>query len=583
MASQLSDVTITVIDGALGIAPPNPSQAQVKIGVCSNGTPNVLYSFADPQVMQTTLGQGPLVEAAAHLLAVAGGSVYCMPVNPSQFGYAGSVTQLGTGTGTVAVSLAPPTSILIKITTAGTIPTMAFTYQIGSGPVSAPVQTTGVAPFVWVVPGLPLTTVTFAAGTYVLNSTYTIGTDGSITIGGGGINAVTQQSSPLDAYQAIVTIAVAGGLGVGAFKFSVDNGNTQSAQIAIPGGGGKYAIPNTGLVLTFAGTFVAGDTYSFNAIGAGFNNSDVTNALTALITTYASTTWRVGHLVGTPSSAANAAATAATVDTQMTAAANAFIYGRFLVECPTVGTVIVSGTAAIIDSADTDTVVAAAFTSFTSTRVGVCAGDCDLVSSITGRIVRRNAAWAIAARLALVPPGEDGARVGRGSLPGVRKLYRDEGATPALDVARFNTLRSYQGIAGFYPSGTAAGPGIKTMALVTSDYYRFANGRVMDVACSTARAASLKYVQASVRVNKTTGTIFEQDAQAIEKDITSAEKPVLTEKAPPDATAVNVQVDRTNNILASSTLNVSVRVTPLGYIGTLNETIGMFNPALAAA
>ena len=54
-----------------------------------------------------------------------------------------------------------------------------------------------------------------------------------------------------------------------------------SAPVQIPGSG-KYAIPGTGLVLTFASTFVALDTYAFLAVTAGFTTSDVNAAIVAL-------------------------------------------------------------------------------------------------------------------------------------------------------------------------------------------------------------------------------------------------------------------------------------------------------------
>lgn len=673
--SNLSDATLTVQDGALGISVPSTTLPPLKMGIFPGGTPNVLYSFADSTALQSALGQGTGTESATHTLGVAGGQVLCMPVNPSQFGYAGTVSLLGTGFGTVAVSLAPAVAITVKCVVAGVLGTAQFTFQIGSGPISAPVVSSASAPWTYLVPGT-LTVLTFTAGTYVLNSTYVIGTDGTITLGGGAINNVTQQSSPLDNYQVSLLLTVGGSVGTASFKYALTAADaaagSYSPQIAMPSGG-KYAIPNTGIVLTFgqhtivvtittpgtlgtavysytvdggaavtgnattpnsgsnyvvtipgtgvtltfapgtyvnastysvsslgvitlgggaintvtqsAATFVVNDLYTFNCVTAGASNSDVNAAFTALLTTYASTQWGVGHLVLMPASAAAAASLAAVVDTQLATAFAGFKYVRFLTECPTLGTIIVSGSAAIPDTADTDSIVSAAFTSFSSThgRTGVCAGDCDLVSSVSGRQARRCASWPIAARLALVPPAEDGARVARGALTSVTKLYRDESATPFLDAARINTLRSYIGLSGFFVSGTLNGPGVKSMAQVTSDFYRFAGGRVMDAACTIARAASLQYVQSNVRVNKSSGRIDERDAKAIEETITAKLRDGLVSTSPPNATDAVCLVDRTNNILSTGQLNLKIRVTPLGYVGGVAVDIGFFNPALAAA
>lgn len=567
---SLPDVTMTVQDGALGIAPPLPTNAQVKLGVSTLGTVNTLYAFGDAGTLSSTLEAGPMVEAAARVLSDAGGPVYCMPVNPSQAGYTGTVTQAGTGTGTVSASLAPHKSVLITITTAGAINTMAFTWKVGTGATSAPVVTSGGGTYTFLVPGT-FTTLSFAPGTYVLSSTYTIATDGTITRGGSAINTVTQASSALDSYSVVVTITTAGALGAGAFKYSVDGGNTQSGAITIPSGG-TYAIPSTGVVLTFSGTFVATDTYSFYATPPGYTTSDVTAAVTALL--LLTTQWFMVHLVGTPASASAAATMASTLDTLMTSAETGYRFGFAMMDTPTTGSIITSGSAAIADTADTDSTVSAAFTSFTSKRVAVCAGDEDLVSVLTGRIHRRNASWATAARASLVPPSEHLGRVGRGALPGVVKLYRDEQATPLLDAARFVTHRTIVGIAGFYVTRGL------TMALATSDFHTIQNRRVLDLACVVARQGLLTYVNASVRVSKSTGYILEQDAKSIEADVGSRMQAALVNTTPPYASGASIVLSRTQNILSTATEPVTVRVIPVGYLESLQVNIGFQNPAI---
>src|SRR5205823_4993460 len=108
------------------------------------------------------------------------------------------------------------------------------------------------------------TTLTFAAAAYTLNDVYTVATTGVITcVGTGPAGNLTQVSSPLDGYSVIVTITTSGAPGAGIFTYSLDGGNITSAAILIPGGAGIYVIANTGVVLTFASTFTAADTYSF--------------------------------------------------------------------------------------------------------------------------------------------------------------------------------------------------------------------------------------------------------------------------------------------------------------------------------
>jgi hypothetical protein len=572
-----ADVTMTVQDGALGIVPQLPTNSQVALGVCTLGAIGTLYSFVDQRTMQSTLGAGPLVEKCARVLADAGGPVYALPLNPSAFGYAGTVTQVGTGTGTVTVALGPTQTILITITTGGALGTSQFTYKVGNGPASAPQPT--VATFA--VPGT-FTTLTFSAGNYVLNSTYTFNTDGSpAVIGGGGINTVTQQSSPIDAYSVQIKMITGGALATAQFQFSLDGGNTFSGTVTTPGGSGRYVLTNgvlgnTGIVVVFSGTgtFAAGDVYSFLTTPPGYSTTDVVSGFSSLFAN--STQWFMVHVVGTPTSATAAAALAATVDTQMTTAQTNYRFAFGMLETPTVGSIVTSGTAAIADTVDTDTNITTQFASFVSVRTAVCAGDCDLVSPLTGKIHRRPCSWTLAARLSAISPGTDGAWVAKGPLPGVRKLYRDEFATPALDAAFFCTLRTYPGLSGFYATN------LQTFALATSDFSRISNRRVMDLACTVVRSALLPYLNQAVRVNAATGYILEQDARAIESDVGSQLKNSVVNTTPPSASAASVQLSRTSNILSTSSEPVTVRVTPLGYFRTLAVNIGFFNPALSS-
>jgi hypothetical protein len=573
----LPDVLVNILDNTLGVSPGTAANVDTTLGVCSNGVPNTLYSFGDAATMQSTLGQGQLVEALAHKMAIAPGTHYAMPINPSAFGFTGTVTHVGTSATTVAAALSSAVVITVRCVLGGTLGTAQFTFQLGSGATSAPVTSAGSwSSTGYLVPGT-LTVLVFASGTYVGSGTpdiYTTSTTATaVTHTQGAGPAVTQQSSPLDQYQVLITIVAAGALGTGTFQYSLDNGNTQSQVTTVPGSG-IYAIPNTGIFITFSAAVTAAETYSFNAVSAGFANADVTTALTALAAL--PNQWFNAQIVGTPATAAAAASLVSTVDTQMVAMETAYRFAMAMTECPTVGSVVVSGSAAIADIADTDTVITTAFVNTVSKRTAVGAGDCDLVSPITGRIVRRNAAWVVGARLSLIPPSQEAMWVGRGSLAGVRKLYRDERATPALDVARFCTLRTFTAFTGFYITNAW------TMATPGSDFMHVVNRRVMDIACTIARSASLQFVGNGVRVNTSTGFILENDAQAIESYITALLNANVVNTTPPGASAASVVLSRSTNLISNGGNEpMQVRITPLGYLYFLTENIGFFNPATA--
>ncbi len=573
---SLPDVVINIQDGALGQVPPSIAGASLKIGVCSAGIVGTLYAQNDNGVARTNLGQGPMVEAVAHTLTQAGGPVYALPIEPSAYGSSGAISHTGSGSATITagttdtvggIGAGPAEAIALKIVTGGANGTATFSYKLGSGAYSNPILiVSGASPHR--IPGT-LTTVTWAAAqTWVADDVYTIATTSVTTLVGSGPVAsnVTHTSSPLDGYKIKITITTAGALGTAVFTYSVDNGNSTSGQIIVPSGG-IYQLPNTGVVLTFSGTFVAGDTYSWTTKPAGYGTSDVTTAFTSAFAD--ATEWEFAHLVGMASSASNAASVAAIVDTQMTVAETAYRYVFCFMECPTT---------------ESDATVATAFATFSSKRTVVCAGDVDAVSPIDGRIERRNCAVVASAHTAAVKAGEDPAWVGSSKvLSGIAPkgsintgLYRDEQKTPYLDAQRFLTMRTLPGKQGYFITDSY------TMAASGSDFESIPHIRVINAACRATRAFLLPYINSSVRVYTSgakKGCIDERDAQAIEARGNSALQAAVI--ATGDASGASVVVDRNANILSTKNLPVNVRVVPLGYTRTLTANVGFSNPALA--
>lgn len=560
---SLPDVPVTVVDGGLGQLPANSSKQTVKVGVCSVGVVGILYGVSTIGALTSTLGQGKLVEAGAVHLAVAGGPLYLMPINASSQGSAGAVTHTGSGAATMAATAAPAQAIAIACVFSGALGTAQFQFTVGTGTPFTVVSAAGWSSTGYQIPGTQ-TIATFTAGTYLSTATqdtYTMTTTSTaVTHATGTGPAVTQSSSPLDDYNALITIKTAGSPGTGAFIYSLDGGTTPSQTVAIPGSG-LYAIPNTGVFLTFALAAVVGDTYAFTTTSPGYTTTDATNAFTTLLGL--SQAWEFGHLVGAASNSANAATMASTVDTQMQAAFALFRFARWFVECPT---------------SESDSTVIAAFASFASVqgRVAVCAGDFGCTSPITGRVIRRNDAWIITARLASVNAGQDGADVGLGSLGGiVNSLYRDDGALGGtFDGARFCSLRSIIGKTGYFITN------VRTMANAGSDFTYMTACRVMDKTCTIARAALLNYLNHGVRVDKTTGFIDERDAQRIEKAVNAQLKAGVVDTG--DATQATIQLSRTNNILSTNQEPVTCSVIPLGYFRNIPLTVGFTNPALAS-
>jgi hypothetical protein len=562
----IPEVKIEVEDGALGVVPDSPAHVHVKLGPCPGGVANTLYSFATPSAARAALGQGPTVEAACASLDEAGGPVLVMPLPPSQQGTVSAVSQVGTGTGTIAPARAPAQLITVEVTTPGTQAggTVRIRTKLGAGAFTVPyaIPTTGAI----LIPGT-FTYLTLADGTgFDAGDIFTIATDGTITQtanpGPGTGNVTTQASSPLDAYSVIVTMVLGGALGTATFTYSLDGGQNTSEVNTVPGSG-KFILPGTGIWLTFAGTFVAGDVYSFTSTTAGFTSGEVTTALQALRA--APDEWAFVHVVGTPATAAAAASLAAVVDAQMVAAEPEFRFVWGIVECP---------------QTEGDTAIKAAFAAFSSLRVAIGVGDFAHVSTITGRTTRRNAAWQVANRTAKVAPGtsiakvRDGALSQIGTIGGV-SLFRDEAVTPGLHDARFCTLRTLRGKAGYFITMG------NIMAPVGSDFSRIQNRRVMDEACRITRIAELAFLNEDVRVDAATGFIDERDAAAFEAIVNAQLTAAIV--TPGDAVKSTVKVDRSVNLLSVSEQPVEVRIVPKAYLEAIKTKIGFTNPALQAA
>lgn len=556
MASPLPDVTPTIRDGGLGIAPPQTTNICIRFGVSILGLVNTIYSASDPGTLSGLLGLGgPLAEAAAYSIAIAGGPVYCVPVNPSTYGTASAVVQTGGGGPAITVAVKNAVALQLKVILGGAVATATFQFSVDGGQTWS---ATTLSAATMMVPNNTLTTLAITgavAGAFVAGDIWTISTAGVATLSGTGTGTVAiSTASPVDTYSAVITVASGGVLGAGTFTYSLDGGQTTAGPLVIPTSG-IFVIPNTGLVLTFAaGTYIAGVTYAFTATAASYSTTDLQAAITPVLAD--PRTWGLLHVVGAPSSIALAAALLASLDTQLSSAANAFRYARGFIEVPV----------------DTDANTISGFAASASLRVGACAGYATVASPINGRKLSRSSAWVVSARAAKVPISEDLGRVATGPCIGVVSLGRDEQATPGLDAQRFCTLRTIIGRQGFYVTNG------RLMAPALSDFTYLQNGRVMDVAAGVARQALLAYLNDSVRVNPADGSINEKDARNIESFVDGQLRAALT--TPGYVSDVQALVNRTANILYTQTLPVTIRVIPLGYSKFISVDIGFTNPSL---
>jgi hypothetical protein len=413
----IPDVKVSILDGALGLSAGSSSRVQVKLGTASKGTDYVLESLADLSSLKEKFGQGPLVEAAARVLAVAGGPVFCMKVPGSTAGAVGAVTPTKTGTATLAI--------------------------------------TGAA---------------------------------------------------YDAYDLVLEIVKGAATlvaGTATFRYSLDGGQSFSAEIAVPVSG-IYAIPESNVTLTWTYTtgtaFVAGDKWVATSTAPDYSTTDLGTAATALLAD--PRTWFLLHAVGAPATLSAARSRFSALATHMATAEAGYRYTFAMMDAPQ----------------DTDANLVANTTGFgdlANVRVGVGAGFVNVISPITGRTLKRSVAWEATARASRVQPSQDLAAVEDGPLPGVASLVRDERASEGLD-----------GRQGYYLTRG------RLLAPAGSDYSLIQNRRVMDIASSVARDRALRFLNSKVPVNAN-GTIQDASASAIEGYIESGLRGELTEREEP--------------------------------------------------
>jgi len=375
------------------------------------------------------------------------------------------------------------------------------------------------------------------------------------------VPAVSVVGSPFDAYDLQVRITRAGTLGTSAFVYSLDGGDSLSLEIATAA---TYVIPGTGLTLNFAaGNYVLGDVYKF-AVTAP--RCSVTAAQTAIRAALGSALLYEYIQLAQPSDAAMWAA----LDALALEAENQFRYIYFVAETVPPG----SSADAWVNARLTEKA------GFTSKHVQIVAAWGEVVDTLSGRLEVQSLASRIAARSSRNPVHIKTSWVQQGPLPGLvvpapftadqygKVTSFNNAHALALDNAGFTTIYKLIGRDGWFvvEDRMAAAP--------TSDYKIVPNRRVMNKATTQVRQALLDFVQQGVDpldLNASLATL-----------VARANTPLRIMQSRGEIVRGRVIIPPGQDILASSSLRVQVRIVPLGYLREITLDIGFENPFLAA-
>jgi hypothetical protein len=167
-------VTITELDGALGVLPPSAGRLLAVVGAASKGPVNTPAAYARVRDLVADFGDGAGVEAAAAFIDRYARPVLFVRPTIAATGSVGSVTHTGTGTSvaTVDVASAPTDDYEVRVSfvVGGTRGTAGATYQVSldGGRTYGPVTALGTATAI-TAGGV---TLNLAAGTFVAGDEY---------------------------------------------------------------------------------------------------------------------------------------------------------------------------------------------------------------------------------------------------------------------------------------------------------------------------------------------------------------------------------------------------------------------------
>ncbi len=374
----------------------------------------------------------------------------------------------------------------------------------------------------------------------------------------GSTGTMTVSGSPNDAYVVSVEIVTAGTLGTAAFRVSLGTSNglpIYSGAIYQVPVGGVFVIPDTGITLTFAGTFDQFDLFSFTSTAPLSTLSDVSAALTYFITRpeMASLIAVAGQI---PVAALPAWVAALNVLANQLEAAKK--YCRIMLE--------IEGPAAGVANAVWAATITSTLANLSSPRLSLFGGNANTVSSLplpqAGRPETVNGNRATFARLLALPSGIDvGDQTNSGALTSVTSANQTDVAT-SLAAARCSYLYLLASV-----------PGVQADALLfdapTGDFTYMAYGRVLDEAMFYGYQRQTKYLN-TAQLRNADGTIAASAAIAIEKDLRSVLVNAIVK--PGNANDIQVVVDRTNT---DNRLKITYYVQLLFYVKTIDGKAGV--------
>lgn len=569
------EASLSVADGGLGVLA--ASQLPVAVVGCSSaGTANTPTEIDTLAGLISTFGRGPLVEAAAQVLSLAGGPVFCVRSTTGTAGAKSAVVGVGAGSASPGTATADGSNTATAVPALGGTPVDAYSVRIqvvagGSNIAASPTVkvsldggltylATAVAVASATAIGDSGLTLAWTDGTFVANNFWT----GSATTGAvSGTSTPAVSGTPLDAFDLRMKVATAGAslsALAAEIQVSLDGGANYGPRLAVPSSG-AIDIADTGLTVTWgAGTFVAGEIFVCRTSAPIASNSNITAALNSLSTVAGEYDFA---LLAQPVEST----IAALVKTWGVAreAAGEYTFGVAGVRDQVPGETVTVWASAI--NTDLAAVDSGRYLTLVSTHERVSLYD------RTEPTPRRSLAPLYAARLASIPAGQHPGRVKTGAIRGlastVLSLAQDQATYTSLDSHRMAGAQSVQG----QPRGRFYFTS-RTMAAATSDFSEVQRVRVICVAARAALAAISEYVGDDVTVRTDgTGRIDPVVAASLDAEVSAALRRAVVDEPNNFATAATARVSRTTNLVSTGALTFALSVVPKGYANAVTATL----------
>lgn len=381
-----------------------------------------------------------------------------------------------------------------------------------------------------------------------------IGIDGDITEGEKsviGTGAITLTGSPYNEHNIVIVITVTGEKNVGAFKYTVDDGDT-SEEETIPLNG-AYIIPDTGLTINFGeGTFERNDTFTFTCTAPKMTNQGIMDALGKI--KHFNINFEFIHVAGATEKALWAA---------LTVEGEKF-FDVYYKPCVFVCEVRPPNVDETIDQ----------YAQYLrEQKEGVISRNLQVISHRLlfmrgAKEVNINAASVIMGLHARAKVQQSIGEVAEFDIKGALEILPSgiEDYTSELDDLGYTTLREFSGIEGIYVNNS------RTFAKEGSDYAYTERVRAMYKAVRETRKTALTKIQTQIDLSNQ-----EASLKAIVEFINVPVERMVDEK---ELSSARVEIPEDQDILGTEKLYFKIRAVPIGILREIEIDAGFENPAI---